>query len=170
MEDLRKRELEVKSSIVKNDLYLKYRFDQEKSKYDGANGKCCCCLQNKRGVRLILYFDMIWFLLPYRAFPAFSVLYINYNKSFKCYSNMRVVSFWLQLVLMAAGYLTWITLEVLGTNSSVLEILIVGLVIVFISLIDWEFTKAVKYHSTNLPVKKAPIQWLSSDSELGFQY
>ena len=60
MEDLRKRELEVKSSIVKNDLYLKYRFDQEKSKYDGANGKCCCCLQNKRGGKMYIQDKVGW--------------------------------------------------------------------------------------------------------------
>jgi hypothetical protein len=82
---------------------------------------------------------------------------------------VRWVSFWLQSILMFGGLIAWICIDVLQYgNEQYLVIMVLCLVIAFIAVIDLEWSRAIRYQATNMPVKKVPIDWLESDSEKGW--
>lgn len=42
---------------------------------------------------MILVADLLFIVSPLRALMAFLVLYVNYNKYYGCYANVRVLTF-----------------------------------------------------------------------------
>lgn len=141
--------------------------------YDGSQGKCCCCLSNKRGVRMILVVDLLFIVSPLRSLMAFLVLYVNYNKYYSCYANVRILTFLIQALVAFGGLLAWIVLDVLtGTNEWWMYQVILSFVAALLTMLDYDWMKAVKYQKRAelKPVKKEPIDWLESDSEQGYQF
>ena len=111
----------VQENIILNTVYLTAKFNKNKT-YEGSQGKCCCCFSNKRGVRMILWFDMLNFFLFYRSVLAFACLYGGYTRFYQCYNRIRTVSFVIQVVGMLVGLFTWIVIDVIHyTNEYWLE-------------------------------------------------
>lgn len=122
---------------------------------------------------MILVADLLFIVSPLRALMAFLVLYVNYNKYYGCYANVRVLTFLIQSLAAFGGLVAWIVLDVLtSTNEWWMYQVILSFVAALFTMVDYDWLKAVQYQKRAelKPVKKEPIDWLESDSEQGYQF
>jgi hypothetical protein len=61
---------------------------------------------------VILWYDTLFVLLPYRAVLAYCVLRLNYARFYKWYYKVRLYSFFAQTILILAAFFYWVYLDV----------------------------------------------------------
>jgi len=112
----------------------------------------------------VQYFDAI-FIVNLLRWPFALMGFIN-SKTFKTYSMVRLITWWMQTIVIFGALIALIIMEVLYwealnyvylTGASLIACVIVG--------IDYHFTTVVRFCAKHPTSQKAPIKWLSSDSE-----
>ena len=95
---------------------------------------------------MILVAYLLFIVSPLRAFMSFLVLYVNYNKYYGCYANVRVLTFAIQSLAAFGGLLAWIVLDVLtSTNEWWMYQVILSFVAALLTMVDYDWLKAVQY-------------------------
>ena len=121
---------ELQEVNLQHDITLKqeklrrqiYAFKTEHEIRSKFRGICCFCIDNTIASKRIQYFDVIFFINPFRMIPA--VIALSDRRKYKKYSKARMDSFSVLWVLMSLGFFTWLITDMFysaGGGSLTLE-------------------------------------------------
>ena len=85
---------DIKTFKLENEIRSKYR------------GGCCLCIGNTAGTRAIQFFDMCFFINPFRMVPAINAR--RDSRKYKSYSKARSDSFYVIWGLISLAIMAWL--------------------------------------------------------------
>lgn len=146
--------------------FLKRQFFTEPD-FDASQGKCCFMFINRKGARIIMYWDVIFFVNIIRW--PFALRALLNHKAFNQYAKVRRITFWVQTILSFLGIFAFVIYDVLlqsGTNFMMIVVLLA--VAIVVCLIDYHWSHVITFLMRHPDTK--PIDFLGDDDEPRYAY
>lgn len=155
--------VEIMKNEEKNTSYLVRQLKNEED-FDATQGRCCFTLGNRRGVRLVQLFDIVF--LPYIPRVVLAILSYKNDKMFPTYAKLRRFTFYFNVVLMIGGVFSFVVIDILKFGG-VHYLYILAMLIACLCYLgtDYHWTNCVLFYWKHPPNRKEDINWLFSDSE-----
>lgn len=139
------RVMERKDEMImdKTTLYKKFlhRFRRD-PEFDTQQGICCFRINNTKGVRYIMFFDIAMFFFMYRSIPAFFAL-TDFERV-PIYLGIRKITFYIHSALMLLALLSSVALLIWSRESPSWQVTfsVAGALAVYL-LMDLHFQKCL---------------------------
>lgn len=130
-------------------------------KNEVTQGKCCCCLGNRRGSRLVQIFDIFNFFQILRVPYALIALRRSNRLAYRQYYRVRQITAWLTAIILFMGLSVAIYYDVMQSGGGLHyeEIFMACFVVSVVVVGDCHFTHVIKF-AVKHPDKNRPLTWI----------
>lgn len=137
---------------------------KQEEAFDATQGRCCFWMGNRRGVRLIQFCDALFLLYLPRAFLA--IMSLKNETLFQTYAKTRKATFILNVILLMGGILAFVIYDIFQFGGQHYLYILAAVIFSLVYLgVDYHWTNCVVFFWKHPPKRKAPIDWINSDSE-----